>query len=128
MKKIKYYCIKLKKYLRSNDYYKIIDDRENKARIIALNLVENDKSILKYCTSTGRRYIINDNIVIVIKNESIDFISNTLHTITFSKKNYMLILNGFDKKLHDDIEVLEKRIKHTVYTSFVNTFIDLREE
>lgn len=128
MNKFKYYYVKLKKYLRPSDYYKIIDNRENKARAVALNLIEHKDSILKYCTITGKRYIINNTNIIIIKNDSIDFINGNLHTVKFSKKNYFLIINGFDNKLHNSIKLLEEQIKLKAYISFVSAFIDLREE
>lgn len=115
-----YWYIKFKKFITPKSYSKIIDEKENRARRLALKVITSPDSILRVCPITNKRYITNARykISIIIDENGVEFFTDVPHKVQFSPKNYYLIINGFDKTTAKDREELEKKIKKRMDNAF----------
>ena len=94
--------------------------REFKARRLAMHLINAPDSELLICPITFTRYVINDycKISIVIRQDSVDFYSDTEYKIRFCDKDYFDIKNEFDKAAAQNRQVLEMTLKSRTDEAF----------
>ena len=115
-----YWYIKFKKFIALKSYSRIVDEKENRARKLALKIITSADSILRVCPITNKKYVTNARykISIIIDGNDVEFFTNVPHKVQFSPKNYYLIVNGFDRIAAKDRAELEKKIKKTMDSAF----------